>query len=158
MDFHYLYAGVSEDAIDLLQRMLVFSKRKVIWLRLDPSKRITVQEALESPFLASARKPEAEILSAKRMLFPFEYDSRNDEGEKFRLRRLIYQEAMQFQYHCFYEMMYSEKVDPMYNMSGGRRRSNTIDLYNYHPTTTTTQFGHEHGSYFVTRIICRFEY
>ena len=31
------------------------------------------------------------------MLFPFEYNTLNDEGEKLRLRKLIYQEATQFQ-------------------------------------------------------------
>ena len=63
----------------------------------DPNKRITVKEALESEFLRSIRKPEMEIVTHTRMLFPFEYDSMNDEGEKLRLRRLIYQEATQFQ-------------------------------------------------------------
>lgn len=77
--------------------MLVFSKQDYSLSWLDPSKRITVKEALASPFLASVRKPEMEIVSSTRMLFPFEYDSRNDEGEKFRLRRLIYQEATHFQ-------------------------------------------------------------
>lgn len=63
----------------------------------DPNKRITVKEALESEFLKSIRKPEMEIVTHTRMLFPFEYDSVNDEGEKLRLRRLIFQEATQFQ-------------------------------------------------------------
>ena len=102
-------ASVSDDALRLLERMLVFN----------PNKRITVKEALESEFLKSIRKPEMEIVTHTRMLFPFEYDSVNDEGEKLRLRRLIYQEAMQFH----------EIMDPSYPPTAGRRRSNTIGAY-----------------------------
>lgn len=47
--------------------------------------------------MASVRRPEMEVVASTRMTFPFEYDTRNDEGEKYRLRRLIYQEATQFQ-------------------------------------------------------------
>ena len=46
--------------------------------------------------MQSVRKPEKEIVATERMLFPFEYDT-TDEGTNFRLRRLIYQEAVQFQ-------------------------------------------------------------
>ena len=56
-----------------------------------------MKEALESEFLQSVRRPEMEILATTRMVFPFEYSSVNDDSEKLRLRRLIYQEAMQFQ-------------------------------------------------------------
>ena len=64
-----------------------------------------MREALEAPFLQSVRKPELEVIASHRMLVPFEYDSRNDEGEKFRLRRLIYQEAMQFQYEQSFDLI-----------------------------------------------------
>ena len=57
---------------------------------------MTVKEALAAPFLQSVRKPEKEVVASNRMLFPFEYDT-TDEGTNFRLRRLIYQEAVQFQ-------------------------------------------------------------
>ena len=57
---------------------------------------MTVKEELAAPFLESVRKPEKEVVASNRMLFPFEYDT-TDEGTNFRLRRLIYQEAVQFQ-------------------------------------------------------------
>ena len=96
MDFHELLPHVSEDALSLLKSMLVFSGRGVVVGRADPNKRVTVKEALAAPFLESVRKPEKEVVASNRMLFPFEYDT-TDEGTNFRLRRLIYQEAVQFQ-------------------------------------------------------------
>lgn len=45
------YAGASDQALDLLAMML----------RFNPNKRITVDEALEHPYLAFCRKPEREV-------------------------------------------------------------------------------------------------
>ena len=109
-DFRDIFdSNVSDNALDLLKRMLVFN----------PSKRITVKEALESEFLRSIRRPEMEIVTTTRMLFPFEYNTLNDEGEKLRLRKLIYQEATQFH----------ELMDPSSAVQEGRRRSNTLGSY-----------------------------
>lgn len=51
LDLRHKYAGASRLALDLLSRML----------RFDPSRRITIDEALEHPYLASCRKPEKEV-------------------------------------------------------------------------------------------------
>ena len=66
--------------------------------RVGPSKRITVKEALEHPFLQTVRQPDLEVQATTRMVFPFEYTTISHDSEKMRLRRLIYQEARQFQY------------------------------------------------------------
>ncbi|CAN0431778.1 unnamed protein product, partial [Ectocarpus fasciculatus] len=51
LDLRDKYAGASRLALDLLSRML----------RFNPSRRITIDEALEHPYLASCRRPEKEV-------------------------------------------------------------------------------------------------
>lgn len=51
LDLSHKYAGASEQALDLLSRML----------RFNPCRRISISEALEHPYLASCRKPEKEV-------------------------------------------------------------------------------------------------
>ena len=63
----------------------------------DPEKRVTVAEALRSPFFDDIRNEENERHSQQIMSFPFEDSSGGSvTGEKMRLRRLIYGEALQF--------------------------------------------------------------
>jgi len=82
IDFHTLYPQGSSSCIDLLTRML----------QLDPAKRITVDEALEHPFLADFRDPEEEINCPRSFAFePFENVDSIDS-----LRELIVQEVHNF--------------------------------------------------------------
>jgi len=83
IDFHALYPQCSSSCIDLLTRML----------QLDPSKRITVDEALEHPFLNDFRDPEEEIECPRSFAFePFEGVDSIDS-----LRQLIIQEVHNFE-------------------------------------------------------------
>ncbi|KNB43845.1 mitogen-activated protein kinase [Blastocystis sp. subtype 4] len=65
--------------------------------KVDPRKRITVENALRSPFFDDVRNDEYETVSQQKMVFPFEHDPRcGDANEKKRLRQLIYKEALIF--------------------------------------------------------------
>ena len=68
-DFQKLYSAAPPEAIDLLNSMLVFA----------PSKRITVQEALDHPFLKPIRTPAAETLAEKKLPITFEEELSRDE-------------------------------------------------------------------------------
>ena len=63
----------------------------------DPEKRLTVAEALRSPFFDDVRNEENERHAQQIMSFPFE-DTMGGTvaSEKMRIRRLIYSEALQF--------------------------------------------------------------
>lgn len=50
-DFHKLYPGAGEEAVDFLNRILVFN----------PYFRISVEESLGHPFFKKVRKPEKEV-------------------------------------------------------------------------------------------------
>ncbi|OAO18066.1 mitogen-activated protein kinase [Blastocystis sp. ATCC 50177/Nand II] len=85
-DFSFLFPSASEEAIALLKRMLVFS----------PKHRITVKEAIASPFLEEVRDVEKEVVMDRMLSFPFEFDSGNYEMQLLHLRRLIYEETVDF--------------------------------------------------------------
>jgi len=82
VDFAKLYPSSSPLAVDLIDKMLVF----------DPSKRITVEEALEHPYLASLHDAQDEPAAASVFEFDFETDSLSEEG----VRELIYREVCAF--------------------------------------------------------------
>lgn len=75
-----LFPNASELLRDLLEKMLVF----------DPKKRITVEEALQHPYLTSLHDPEDEPLCPS--AFNFEIDDVEDVDRET-LRRLIWEEA-----------------------------------------------------------------
>ncbi|KAJ6251447.1 mitogen-activated protein kinase [Anaeramoeba flamelloides] len=81
-NFHKLFPSASEDAIDLLKRMLQFN----------PSKRITVEESLEHPFFNTIHDPESEPICHETFDFSFE----KDKLTKNKLRKLIYTEILDF--------------------------------------------------------------
>lgn len=54
-DISKVYPGAGEEAIDFLNRILVFN----------PYFRISVEEALSHPFFKKVRKPEKEVASGK---------------------------------------------------------------------------------------------
>ncbi len=77
------YPDAGKDAIDLLNRMLVFN----------PFKRLTVDECLDHPYFAEIRKKEAELSSPEPVVLPFE-----DEGplDKERLTELFNEDLEYF--------------------------------------------------------------
>ena len=74
--FHRIYPNASQHALDLLERMLDF----------DPTKRITVEKALEHPYLANYHEPEDEPTCPP---FDFAFESANRIDD---LRMLIMEE------------------------------------------------------------------
>ena len=61
MDFTELFPHADRSAIELLTRMLAFSACGCTDSAVDPGKRLTVREALESDFVAAVRRPESEV-------------------------------------------------------------------------------------------------
>lgn len=75
--FAKLYPATNPVAIDLLEKMLVF----------DPTKRISVEEALEHPYLDSLHNAEDEPVAESVFSFDFE----KEELTKTRLQELIFE-------------------------------------------------------------------
>jgi len=81
--FSRVYSGVNPMAIDLLEKMLVFN----------PKKRISVDAALQHPYLGAMRDVTMEKTCGKN--FQFEHD--NDHGmSKSKLRSLLWEEIRGF--------------------------------------------------------------
>ncbi|KAJ3682049.1 hypothetical protein LUZ60_014622 [Juncus effusus] len=80
--FGLRFPTMSPSAIDLLERMLVF----------DPSKRITVDEALHHPFLSSLHNINDEPVCPAQFNFDFEQMNFNEEN----IRELIWRESLAF--------------------------------------------------------------
>ncbi|KAM0996440.1 hypothetical protein ACFX13_006505 [Malus domestica] len=76
------FPNVSPLAIDLAERMLVF----------DPSKRITVEEALNHPFLSSLHEINEEPICPSPFVFDFEQASLDEED----IKELIWRESLRF--------------------------------------------------------------
>jgi mitogen-activated protein kinase 1/3 len=79
LDLNGLYPGAGADAIDLLQRILVFN----------PYFRISVDEALNHPFFRKVKKVEKEVCSSKEILIEFE----KEHLDRKNLRRLFLEEV-----------------------------------------------------------------
>ncbi|XP_042471039.1 mitogen-activated protein kinase 2-like [Zingiber officinale] len=80
-DFHSRFPTMSSGAIDLLEKMLVF----------DPSKRITADEALCHPYLASLHI-DGESVCPTPFSFDFEHPSYTEED----IKELIWRESLKF--------------------------------------------------------------
>ncbi|KAL6506336.1 Mitogen-activated protein kinase ntf6 [Orobanche gracilis] len=80
--FTLKFPDVSPVAIDLAGRMLVF----------DPDKRITVEEALNHPFLSSLHEINEEPICPSPFLFDFEHSSLSEED----IKELIWKESLNF--------------------------------------------------------------
>ncbi|KAF0686181.1 Aste57867_21967 [Aphanomyces stellatus] len=77
-----LFPNVKPNALDLLDKMLVF----------DPTKRISVEEALEHPYLESLHNNDDEPKSTK----PFSFEFEKENLTKRRLQELISEEVCRF--------------------------------------------------------------
>ncbi|KAL5764196.1 hypothetical protein ACOSP7_016549 [Xanthoceras sorbifolium] len=80
--FAVKFPNVSPLAIDLAEKMLVF----------DPAKRITVEEALNHPYLSSLHEINEEPTCPHPFVFDFEQTSLTEED----IRELIYKECLNF--------------------------------------------------------------
>nr|GMD12481.1 mitogen-activated protein kinase homolog NTF6 [Ipomoea batatas] len=80
--FSQKFPDVSALAIDLAEQMLVF----------DPAKRITVEDALNHPFLSSLHEINEEPICPSPFNFDFEQASLNEED----IKELIWREALKF--------------------------------------------------------------
>ena len=95
--FETLLPSASPEAISLLRDMLEFSRRAEIGLAIDPQKRISVSDALRSPFFDDVRNPDCEVLNERKMVFAYEKELQNCDGnERKLLRQFIYKEALLF--------------------------------------------------------------
>ena len=87
---HRFYPHTSAQALDLIDKMLVF----------DPTKRITVEEALAHPYLASLHDKDDEPCCLDTFADPFANESLDvvsaEEAQRARVRELVYQEILQF--------------------------------------------------------------
>lgn len=81
-DFGTIFKGSNPDAIDLIRRMLTF----------DPSKRITVDEALEHPYMSQLHFPDDEPTTQNVSAFDFDFEIYSLKKEDY--KDLIYEEIM----------------------------------------------------------------
>jgi len=94
--FRVLFPNASDQALDLLSRMLTFS----------PKKRITVEEALKHPFLAKLHDPNDEPVAKES--FDFSFEKYNLNGKM--LKALLWQELCRFHLE-----LQKVKIEPISN-------------------------------------------
>ncbi|KAJ7525690.1 hypothetical protein O6H91_17G061900 [Diphasiastrum complanatum] len=80
--FYLKFPNMAPAAVDLVERMLVF----------DPAKRITVEEALSHPYLASLH----DINDEPSCYAPFDFDFEQPSFTEENIKELIYQETLSF--------------------------------------------------------------
>lgn len=81
-DFRRLFPGASPQAVDLLERMLQF----------DPRRRITVEQALQHPWLASLHDPAGEPSAPA----PFKFDFEEQQLDEAEVRRRVWEEMLHY--------------------------------------------------------------
>ena len=84
MDLSKKYPGAGENAIDLLNKMLLFN----------PYFRITIDEALAHPLFNKIRKPEKEVMAKESIMI--EFDQTTDTLDRKKLRELFLEEIQHF--------------------------------------------------------------
>lgn len=80
------FPGTPPDALDLLSKLL----------QIHPGKRITVEDALVHPFLASLHNPRDEPVADT----PFDFGFENQDLYRVRLQELIWEEVGSFRPSC----------------------------------------------------------
>lgn len=81
-DFKAFFQGANENAIDLLQKMLVY----------DPEDRITVEQALAHPYLKQLHFPDDEPTTEPVSAFDFDFEKYSLSKEDF--KDLMYEEIL----------------------------------------------------------------
>ena len=76
-----MYPSCSSQAIDLMSQMLMF----------DPAKRITVEQALEHPYLASLHDSSDEPCATEPFVFEHDYEKLKEQ----QIRELVFQQALE---------------------------------------------------------------
>ena len=76
-----MYPSCSSQAIHLVSQMLMF----------DPSKRITVEQALEHPYLASLHDSSDEPCASEPFVFEHDYEKLKEQ----QIRELVFQQALE---------------------------------------------------------------
>jgi mitogen-activated protein kinase 1/3 len=84
--FPTLFPHASKEAIDFLSKTLTF----------DPKKRLTVDEALEHPYLSAYHDPDDEPVVAPLSPSYFDFDLHKDDLTKDQLKELLYEEVLSF--------------------------------------------------------------
>jgi serine/threonine protein kinase len=84
MPLSSIFPNAPPALLDLLSQMLVF----------DPSRRITVEDALQHPYLSSLHDPEDEPGSPQ--VFNFDFDQEDTQVDRDTLRRLIWEEMLMY--------------------------------------------------------------
>ncbi|ORY92926.1 Pkinase-domain-containing protein [Leucosporidium creatinivorum] len=82
-----LYPSASVEAIDLMEKCLTF----------DPKKRITVENCLSHPYLSAYHDPDDEPTAPPLPASFFDFDHQKDSISREDLKRLLYEEVLQFQ-------------------------------------------------------------
>lgn len=95
--FVNLYPHANPQALDLLERMLTF----------DPQKRITVDEALEHPYLSIWHDPSDEPVCSEK--FDFSFESVNEMGE---LKQMVLEEVQDFRQFVRQPLIEDEQPQP----------------------------------------------
>ncbi|KAJ4494305.1 putative MAP kinase [Lentinula lateritia] len=85
-DFRVLFPHASEDATDFLSKTLTFH----------PKERMTVEEALEHPYVAPYHYPEDEPCGSPLAAENFEFDLQKEQLSKAKLKELLYEEISSF--------------------------------------------------------------
>ncbi|SCU93883.1 LAFA_0F18712g1_1 [Lachancea sp. 'fantastica'] len=99
--FSVLYPQANAQALDLLEKMLA----------LDPQKRITVEEALEHPYLSIWHDPSDEPVCSEKFDFGFEAVNEMDE-----LKRMILEEVQDFRQFVRQPLIEEEQAQQQKNL------------------------------------------
>ncbi|GAA5878898.1 hypothetical protein JCM16303_007223 [Sporobolomyces ruberrimus] len=86
-DFGELFPNASSAAVDFLAKTLTF----------DPTKRLTVEQCLEHPYVAAYHDPEDEPTAPPLPPAFFDFDLQKEEISKDQLKVLLFEEVMAFQ-------------------------------------------------------------
>lgn len=84
--FTALFPQASVEAIDFLNKTLTF----------DPKKRLTVDEALEHPYISCYHDPDDEPVVSSLDPGYFDFDDQKDSLDKAQLKELLYEEVVSF--------------------------------------------------------------
>ena len=116
-DFNELFRGANEEAIDLLKKMLVF----------DPARRITINEALQHPYMSRLHMEEDELTGEPVSNYDFDFELFSLKIPEF--KELLYEEIKLYQSdedRADYEQKKTENPDGSLHQRYGKTRLRTM--------------------------------